>query len=180
MSKKLKYIIGILLVLITVVMSILIVNLVEVKDDDAVKGSLVIWVEDNIYDYMDKSAKDFMEINGKVEIKIIKVNHDEIQSVLLSNDVPDIVQLGSREVRELAATLSFIPENNDENVISSFSKNYMKSRINEVKDGDKLLGIPMTSRPLVLYLREDMLNEYGYTYSQINTWDDLIEDDSED
>ena len=92
MSKKLKYIIGILLVLITVVMSILIVNLVEVKDDDAVKGSLVIWVEDNIYDYMDKSAKDFMEINGKVEIKIIKVNHDEIQSVLLSNDVPDIVQ----------------------------------------------------------------------------------------
>lgn len=175
MSKKFKYIMGVLLVLITAVISILIVNFVEVKDDDAVKGSLVIWVEDNIYDYMDKSAKDFMEINGKVEIKIIKVNHDEIQSVLLSNDVPDIVQLGSREVRELAATLSFIPENNDENVISSFSKNYMKSRINEVKDGDKLLGIPMTSRPLVLYLREDMLNEYGYTYSQINTWDDLIE-----
>lgn len=51
----------------------------------------------------------------------------------------------------------------------------MKSRINEVKDEDKLLGIPMTSRPLVLYLREDMLKEYGYTYGQINTWDDLIE-----
>ena len=175
MSKKVKYIMGVLLVLITAVISILIVNFVEVKDDDAVKGSLVIWVEDNMYDYMDKSAKDFMESNGKTDIKIVKVNHDQIQSVLLSNDVPDIVQLGSREVRELATTLSFIRENNDENLINSFSKNYMKSRINEVKDEDKLLGIPMTSRPLVLYLREDMLNEYGYTYGQINTWDDLIE-----
>lgn len=175
MSKKFKYIMGVLLVLITAVISILIVNFVEVKDDDAVKGSLVIWVEDNMYDYMDKSAKDFMESNGKTDIKIVKVNHDQIQSVLLSNDVPDIVQLGSREVRELATTLSFIRENNDENLINSFSKNYMKSRINEVKDEDKLLGIPMTSRPLVLYLREDMLNEYGYTYGQINTWDDLIE-----
>lgn len=175
MSKKVKYIMGVLLVLITAVISILIVNFVEVKDDDAVKGSLVIWVEDNMYDYMDKSAKDFMESNGKTDIKIVKVNHDQIQSVLLSNDVPDIVQLGSREVRELATTLSFIRENNDENLINSFSKNYMKSRINEVKDEDKLLGIPMTSRPLVLYLREDMLKEYGYTYGQINTWDDLIE-----
>ena len=175
MSKKFKYIMGVLLVLITAVISILIVNFVEVKDDDAVKGSLVIWVEDNMYDYMDKSAKDFMESNGKTDIKIVKVNHDQIQSVLLSNDVPDIVQLGSREVRELATTLSFIRENNDENLINSFSKNYMKSRINEVKDEDKLLGIPMTSRPLVLYLREDMLKEYGYTYGQINTWDDLIE-----
>ena len=175
MSKKFKYIIGGLLVLITAVISILIVNFVEVKDDDAVKGSLVIWVEDNMYDYMDKSAKDFMEINGKADIRIIKVNDSQIQSVLLSNDVPDIVQLGSREVRELAATLSFIGENNDESLISTFSKNYMKSRINEVKDEDKLLGIPMTSRPLVLYLREDMLKEYGYTYGQINTWNDLIE-----
>ena len=175
MSKKIKYIIGILLVVLTVILSILIVNVVEVKDDDAVKGSLVVWVEDNTYDYMDKSAKDFIEKNTKAEIKIIKSSYDQIQSAILSGSVPDIVQLGSRELRQLSETLSFINENNDESVISGFSKNYTKSRINEIKSEDKVLGIPMTSRPLVLYLREDMLKSYGYTYSEINTWNDLIE-----
>ncbi len=174
MSKKIKYIMGILLVVLTIVISILIVNMVEVKDDDAVKGSLVIWVEDNTYDYMNKSAKDFVEKNSKVEIKIVKSSYDEIQSAIISGNVPDVVQLGSEKLRELSKTVNFINENNDESIMSSFSKNYMKSRINEIKDEGKVLGIPMTSRPLVLYLREDMLKSYGYTYSQINTWNDLI------
>lgn len=175
MNNKFKRVMGILLVLFTIIISILIVNFVEIKDDDAVKGNLVIWVEDDIYDYLEKSAKDFMDINAKADIKIFKVSHDEIESSMASANVPDIVELSSSEVRNLAKVYNFIYKNNSERIIDSFSKNYIKSRIDEVKDEDQLLGIPITSRPLVLYLREDMLESYGYTYNQINTWDDLIQ-----
>ena len=34
--------------------------------------------------------------------------------------------------------------------------------------------MPLTSRPLGLYLREDLLEEYGYKSDDFNTWDDVI------
>lgn len=171
---KLKYIIGIIVVLCVIVVSVLIVNFFEVKDDDAVKGSLVIWVESDTYDYMKKTADDFMELNGKADINIVQAGEDEVEAAISTNNMPDIAQLSSSKVRDLLQKYNNISLNIDENLISSFSKNYTKSRINEITDDNGLLGIPITSRPLVLYLREDMLESYGYTYSQINTWDDLI------
>lgn len=175
MSKKNKNMVVAIMVLLVVAASLLIVNFFEKKDDDAVKGNLIIWTKSDTYEYMKKAATDFMEQNGKTDIKVMQVQEDEVNDAISKDNVPDIVELSSLEIRNIEKQYddkSFVIS---EGAISSFAKNYTKARILEVETIDgELLGIPITSRPLVLYLREDMLNSYGYTYSQISTWEDLI------
>ena len=174
MSKKNRNVAISLLILLVVATSLFIVNFFERKDNDAVKGNLVIWTKSDTYEYMKKVAEDFMEQNSKANIKVIQVQDGEINSAIAQNNVPDIVQLSSLEIRNIEKEYDNISFKANEEVINSFSKNYTKARISEITSEGNLLGIPITSRPLVLYVREDMLNAYGYTYSEINTWNDLV------
>jgi multiple sugar transport system substrate-binding protein len=64
--------------------------------------------------------------------------------------------------------------NKNDKILNDYAKNFAKYRISQVKEGDSSIGIPLTSRPLALYVREDMLQSYGYKRESINTWDDFI------
>ena len=61
-----------------------------------------------------------------------------------------------------------------QNILNTYSKNFSTYRLQQTEYDDISVGIPFTSRPLALYIREDMLEEYGYNRDEMNTWDDVI------
>lgn len=177
---------NILGITIIIIMSLVIVNLVENEDEDAVKGNITIWASNDSYEYLLKSAEEFKEVNVKANIEIVKVEEENYKSKVeeviansntninnINNNVPDIVELGSSDIVGLSEKYA---DNiyNVENIIDVCLKNYTSNRLSEVTIDGEILGIPTVARPLILYLRQDMLKEYGYSYENITTWDEFI------
>ncbi|WP_394857166.1 extracellular solute-binding protein [Clostridium paraputrificum] len=138
----------------------------------------MIWANEDTYDYLCEYANLFMESYDKTKIEISLIyssNYkDKILSSINDNSTPDIIQLSTNESRRLIKEndlRKYISE--EKGIVDNYSSNFSVARIKEANDKEGLVGVPLTSRPLALYLREDMLAQYGYTYEDINTWDDL-------
>lgn len=160
-------------------MLIVIVNIVDLNKEDTLKGTINIWANENSYDYLKETAEKFVEINDKAIVNVVKVNNQDyknnLQAAINSDDLPDIVQLNSQYLRgfkEKYKDSTVIEQNTS--IIDNYSSNFSKGRIEEINKDNKIIGIPFTSRPLVLYLREDMLKTFGYTGENITTWNELI------
>ena len=175
MKGKIKYILAVILIII---ISLIIVNIVENKDEDVAKGNLTIWVQSDSYDYFSRVAAEFMELNNKAHIEVIQIYKDtykrQIEEAIANDHMPDVVQIDSGYVRTLQENYKDLEIKKDKDIISKFIKNYTKSRIEEISDKDNIWGIPFTSRPLILYLRQDVLDQYGYKNEDITTWQSLI------
>lgn len=173
--KKVRYFI----IIIFIVLSIFLLNNIRSSNkEENIKGNIVIWANEDTYDYLCEYANLFMESYDKTKIEISLIyssNYkDKILSSINDNSTPDIIQLSTNESRRL------IKENDlrkyiskEKGIVDNYSSNFSVARIKEANDKEGLVGVPLTSRPLALYLREDMLAQYGYTYEDINTWDDL-------
>ena len=176
MKNKTK--LGIVIVAIAV-MSIAIVNIVDLNKEDILKGTINIWANEDSYDYLNETAEKFVEINNKAIVNVVKVNNQDyknnLQAAINSDNLPDIVQLNSQYLRQFEEKYkdsTAIDQNTS--IIDNYSSNFSKGRIEEINKDNKIIGIPFTSRPLVLYLREDILKTFGYTCENITTWDELI------
>ena len=71
-----------------------------------------------------------------------------------------------------ASLINFLEEN--KNIILTYNKTFKESRLQEVKVDDNYNAIPFESNPIALFVRNDILDQYGYKVSDINTWNDLI------
>jgi len=162
------------------VMSVFIVNIVDFNKEETIKGTISIWADESSYDYLKETAQKFVELNDKATINVVKVNNydykNNLQVAINSGKLlPDIVQLKSRYLREFEEkNKDVIAIEQNTSIIDDYSSNFSKGRIEEIKKNNKIIGIPFTSRPLILYLREDMLKTFGYSYENITTWDELI------
>ena len=173
--KKVRYFI----IIIFIVLSIFLLNNIRSSNkEENIKGNIVIWANEDTYDYLCEYANLFMESYDKTKIEISLIyssNYkDKILSSINDNSTPDIIQLSTNESRRLIKEndlRKYISE--EKGIVDNSSSNFSVARIKEANDKEGLVGVPLTSRPLALYLREDMLAQYGYTYEDINTWDDL-------
>ncbi|MGL4774430.1 MAG: extracellular solute-binding protein [Clostridium sp.] len=143
-------------------------------NDKEVKGEINILASAESYEYLVESANLFMEKNKKSKINVNKAYDNEYASKAkeaITSDM-DIVQLDS----VLMYKLNSLEENFSDNkeIIETYKNNFTLGRIKEVIFSDEVKGVPLTSRPLVLYIREDMIKEYGYSYVDLNTWNDVI------
>ena len=174
--KKVRYV----FIILFIVLSIFLLNNIRSSNkEENMKGNIVIWANEDTYDYLCEYANLFMKSYDKTKVEVSLVyssNYkDKILSSINDNSTPDIIQLSTNDSRML------IKENDLRKYISeekgivenSYSSNFSVGRIKEANDKEGLIGVPLTSRPLALYLREDMLAKYGYTYEDVNTWDDL-------
>lgn len=173
--KKVRYV----FIILCIVLSIFLLNNIRSSNkDENIKGNIVIWANEDTYEYLCEYANLFMKSYEKtnVEVSLIYSSNykDKILSSINDNSAPHIIQLSTNDSRRL------IKENNlrkyiseEKGIVESYSSNFSIGRIKEANDKEGLVGVPLTSRPLALYLREDMLAQYGYTYEDINTWDDL-------
>lgn len=173
--KKVRY----FFIMLFIVLSIFLLNNIRSSNkEENIKGNIVIWANEDTYDYLCEYANLFMKSydKTKVEVSLIYSSNykDKILSFINNNSTPDIIQLSTNDSRRLIKEndlRKYISE--EKGIVDSYSSNFSVGRIKEANDKEGLVGVPLTSRPLALYLREDMLAQYGYTYEDINTWDDL-------
>ncbi|MFT8350855.1 carbohydrate ABC transporter substrate-binding protein [Clostridium saccharoperbutylacetonicum] len=172
MKNKVKYII---IFSILLVIGIISINLFQPNKEQQVKGSIEIFASEDSYDYLAECANNFMKQNEKALITVTKLeDYSKItsgkQDTKVKNKVVNITQISRSNFEQL----KFNDYVNNEKILNDYAKNFSKYRISQVKDGDNYMGIPLTSRPLALYVREDMLKTYGYKRADMNTWDDFI------
>lgn len=174
MKEKLK--IGIIVIII-IVASLVMINLFEANHNEKLSGKLNIWVNSNEYDYINSVATSFKEKHKDVDINIKEVNsnnyyNDVVNSVKDKNE-PDIVMLSSSELYNLINKDKIYPIDLG-GLISTYSMNFSAGRLQQVHFDKKYYGVPLTSDPLVLYARNDLLSQYGFNNTDLNTWDDVI------
>lgn len=175
MKNKIKYIIAFIIILLIVIISIV---SVQINKQQKLKGSIEILVNENSYDYLVECANNFMELNDKTSVKISKLDDykriDEmIKQPSDSKIFNNIVQINRSDFEDLEFhDLEYYDEQTE--ILNTYTKNFANYRLNQVKYGDKSIGVPLNSRPLALYIREDMLKDYGYKRDSFNTWEDVI------
>ena len=174
MKNKIKYAIAVFITLVIVIVSI---NLFQPIREQRIRGSIEILVSDSSYDYLVKCANNFMELNDKTTVKISKMDsYKQIEDAIKEpNKVNqyNIVQIDRYNFEKLdISNMQYYDEETE--ILNTYNKNFSKYRVNQVMHDDKVVGIPLTSRPLALYVREDMLKEYGYSREDMNTWKDVI------
>lgn len=175
MKNKIKYAI---LFSALLVIGIISINLFQPNKDQQVKGSIELLANENSYDYLVECANNFMKQNDKATIVISKMeNYNQIitskSEEKVKNKVPNIAQIDRYNFEQLKLN-NYEYYNKDDKLLSDYAKNFSKYRLYQVKHGENSIGIPLTSRPLAFYVREDMLKKYGYKKESMNTWEDVI------
>jgi multiple sugar transport system substrate-binding protein len=175
MKNKVKYFI---IFVVFLVIGIISINLYQPNKEQQVRGSLELLVNENSYDYLVECANNFMKQNDKTFISIKKL--DNYNQIITSKSeenskikVANIAQIDRFNFEQLKLG-DYKYYNQNDKILNDYAKNFSKYRIAQVKYGDNSIGIPLTSRPLALYIREDMLKNYGYKRDSMNTWDDFI------
>ncbi len=173
MKNKIKYAITFSILLVIGIISI---NLFQPNKEQQVRGSIELLVNESSYDYLVECANDFMKLNDKTLISIKKLeSYNQIRDGIEDNKikVPNVAQIDRFNFEELNLD-DYQYYNKDNKLLNNYAKNFSKYRVAQVKYGDNSIGIPLTSRPLAFYVREDMLREYGYERDNLNTWEDVI------
>lgn len=175
MKNKIKYAIVFSFLLAIGIISI---NLFQPSNkEQQVKGSIVLLVNENSYDYLVECANNFMKLNDKITISIKKLeDYSQITDKGQENTKvkePNIAQIDRFNFEKLNLD-KYEYYNKDDKLLNNYAKNFSKYRVAQVKYDDNSIGIPLTSRPLAFYVREDMLKEYGHERDSMNTWDDVI------
>ena len=139
------------------------------------KGEIVVWAKEENYNYFMEAAKEFRERNKKLNIHIVNIgSENSLERIegLNEKNLPNIVELNFLELEKIKEKVDFIDEN--KSIIEIYNKNFKDSRIQEVKINENYYGVPFESNPIALYVRNDILNKYGYEDSELNTWKNLI------
>lgn len=174
MKNKIKYGIAFIIILLIGIISI---NIYQPNKEQTLRGKIEIIAYDDVYDYLVECANKFMELNDKTTVTVKKIySSDAILQELNNKDnsrVTSIAQINRMDFDILGLKKSNYLEE-QQNILNTYSKNFSTYRLQQTEYDDISVGIPFTSRPLALYIREDMLEEYGYNRDEMNTWDDVI------
>lgn len=174
MNNKVKTVI---IAIITVIVSILIINFFSRDRENIVSGTMTVVTDSKTNKYVSNLAESYMNGHSKTKINVERIDNikDLENKVKASKDEnsPNIAILNSDETNYLKKNYNINFEGEGD-LLNTYKRNFTQSSLQQVTIDGKEVGIPLTTNPLVLYLREDILKEYGYTSSDINTWDDFI------
>ena len=174
MKNKIKYVVALFVILGLGIISI---NLFHPQKEQQIKGHIEVVVTDESYDFLTLCANKFMESNSKSTITITKIdNSSEFEWIIDNTAKTKLSNIGEMDRLSLENIgIDKLKKYEDENeLLDTYEKNFAKYRIDQVKYDGSAIGIPLTSRPLVLYIRDDMLSQYNYDRADLNTWDDVI------
>lgn len=175
MKNKIKY--GAVVFFLFIAIGIISINLVQPNKEQQVKGNIQLLVNEDSYDYLVECANNFMKQNDKTTVTIKKMDdYNEVFDEMNENNKMsriNIAEIDRFNFEKLGLNYDDYCTD-EEKLLEDYAKNFSEYRIAQVKFEDKAIGIPLTSRPIALYVREDMLKQYGYQRDSLNTWDDVI------
>lgn len=143
-----------------------------------IKGEIIVWSDDKSYEYFNLVAQDFMKNNTKCKIIVKKIDEKNYESELDKSknkkEIPNIIQVYNNTIEK-----NFILKNNikvipADKILNDYKNNYSLAQIQYITIDNDKIAIPFSVNPIMLYLREDMLKEYGYSHIDIRSWDDVI------
>lgn len=174
MRLKLKVVVTII---VSIIIGLLIIFFFDKYNKNTLSGELNILVNDSNYEYINSVSEKFMKENPKVNIKINSVkdsNYDkELEKDISKGKTNDIALAYSEKIDELLKEKVDLLDFSD--VIKTYKMNFSKRSLQGVYKENSYKGVPFESYPLALYLREDLLKEYGYSFEDIKTWDEVID-----
>jgi multiple sugar transport system substrate-binding protein len=149
------------------------------ENDKNLKGKITVWADESSYEYLNTIAQEIMISNNKCQINVEKISKEEyvsrVKEALSSGGMPNIIKLDNETMNQIIEEIQgkiSIRENKD--FIDSYSNNFTPRMLQSVTINNGIMAIPFSNKPIVLYLREDLLAKYGYSYENINTWEELI------
>lgn len=140
-----------------------------------IKGDIVIWTNDKYFSYFNSISREFKKNNKRVNIEVVSIKEEDYLDKILNTEkklLPNIVHLNFMEIDNIKDKINFTAENKE--IIETYSKNFNKSRLQEVKIDDNYYAVPFTSNPIGLFLRSDILSEFGYSVEDVSTWKQLL------
>ena len=174
MKNKIKYSVIFFVILGLGIISI---NLFHPQKEQQIKGHIEVLVTDKTYDFLTLCANKFMDANPNTTITITKINDtSEIREIIddtTKTKLSNIGEINRFDLEDIGID-KLKTYGKEKELIYTYEKNFAQYRIQQVKYDGKTIGVPLTSRPLILYLRDDMLKQYNYDRSDFNTWDDVI------
>lgn len=174
MREKIKILI---IVVIVALISLVIVSLVETGQKTDLSGELNIWTTNSNYNYIKTISEQFKAKNKHVQINIENIDKKDYFNGIVNSykggNEPDIALLNGEQLNNLIQKEKITPVSVG-NIISTYNMNFSNARVQSVYINGNYYGVPFTSTPLVLYVRNDLLNKYGYNNTDINTWSDVI------
>ncbi|MGL5414181.1 MAG: extracellular solute-binding protein [Clostridium sp.] len=174
MKNKIK--IGIVVVIVGIV-AILLSNIIVDHSKKELSGSLNIVVNSSNYKYINSAAEQFKQKNHKVKINVEEIPdkgyYNYIMDRYKQGYKADVAIVSNENVRNLVNEDKIIPVDLS-GIINLYSGNFGKARLNESNIKGKYYSIPFSSNPIAMFMRNDILEKYGYNSDDINTWDDVI------
>ncbi|WP_040213394.1 ABC transporter substrate-binding protein [Clostridium polynesiense] len=129
---------------------------------------------------MQDLAKEFMEKNKDIEVKMEFIPEDSYSTKLIStlatDAAPDVMQVESGMIPRLAKAGSIQPL--DEKILSTekISSEFIPAAVDGLKYEGKYYGLPTDTQTIVLYWNKDLLKEAGLDAEKgPKTWDELRE-----
>ena len=138
--------------------------------------TLTVWTW--AYDIRKKSTDAFMKKYPHIKIDLVSTgtssdHYTKFQNVVKAGSgIPDIVQTDYDSMPQYAATGS-LANISEESIEKEFGSLYADAAWNAVHMGDGLYGIPSDQAPVAMYVRADILEEYGIDVP--TTWDEFEE-----
>lgn len=143
------------------------------NDDKNASIELLVPGYDSGYlkDELDECIEKYTAENKNVEVKILPVGWDELNSKVVqlyqAGEAPDIMLLGSRSIRQFAELGAL------EDLESYMSPEFLETRVENLMDtaavDGKQYGIPMAFSSRALFYRPDLID------TPPTNWDELLE-----
>ena len=126
---------------------------------------------------LEEAGKVYQESHPDVELKFEEMGTDQIYkklstSLATGNGIADIICI---EGEYLVGYADKFPEGFLDLSDIVDEKDFLPSKISEVKYNDKIQAFPWDAGPEALFYRTDYFEEAGVDAASLKTWEDLIE-----
>jgi lactose/L-arabinose transport system substrate-binding protein len=136
-------------------------------------GEYTVWVWDMALQSLEDTAKLFTKIHPNVKFKfeMTSSEHMLMPALVTGTGLPDIVAFEGEQFSRFASKFPKYFADFTEFINPA---EFLPNKIAEVKVDGKILGMPWDAAPVMLFYRQDIMDESGVNMDEVKTYDDFI------
>lgn len=149
----------------------------KAPEEQVLTGSIELWTAGISNSLIDFHLKRFKENYEQVTVKNTFISEDKLDDRILENLVsdhplPDVYLFSEKAAEEVKPYKSHFSELGNE--AHTLKDKYINSSFVPILADEKVIGIPWTVEPVVMFYRADLFQQHGIKVEDIRTWEDYI------